>query len=160
MAIAVLGLTSTNAQGVFNAGINVGLPVGDAGDAYTFSVLLDVNHLWEVSEEFDAGVASGYVHAFGDSIDIPGFGSFDVDDASFIPLAGAGRYKASDNLTLGAYLGYAIGISPNGNDGGFYYAPAVLYSISESIKAKVAYRGISKNGGSFDVLSLGIELGL
>ena len=107
-----------------------------------------------------AGIATGYSHSFGDSIDLDGFGSFDVEDAGFIPIAGAARFNVSDDFILGADLGYAIGVSPSDNDGGFYYAPRIQYGVSESIDIVLAYRGISVDGGSFDVLTLGIEFGL
>ncbi|ULC60864.1 porin family protein [Flaviramulus sp. BrNp1-15] len=157
--IAVLGMTTVNAQGNLNAGVNLGLPIGDAGDGWTFNVTLDVNYLWEVGENFDAGVATGYSHSFGDSIDVPGFGSVDIDDAQFLPIAGAARFGISDKFTLGADLGYALGIN-DGNDGGFYYAPRVQYGVSESLDIVLSYRGVSLDGGSFDVINLGIQFGL
>ena len=155
--IAVFAIGSMNAQGA-KAGISAGLPIGDAGDAWTFNVTLDVSYLWEVGENFNAGVTTGYSHSFGDSIDT-GFGSFDVEDAQFVPLAGAARFAISEEFTLGADLGYAIGID-DGNDGGFYYAPRAQYSVSEALDVVLAYRGISLDGGSFDVLTLGVEFGL
>lgn len=158
-AIAVFGIFSMSAQGNLNAGINLGLPVGDAGDGWTFNVTLDVNYLWDAGENFKAGIATGYSHSFGDSIDIPGFGSIDIEDAQFLPIAGAARFGISDKFTLGADLGYAVGIN-DGNDGGFYYAPRAQYSISESLDIVFAYRGVSLDGGSFDVLTLGVEFGL
>ena len=151
-AIAVFGLSSVNAQN-FNGGVSLGLPIGDSGDAYTFNVTLDVNYLWNVSDTFDAGIASGYSHNFGD-------GDLNVDDASFLPIAAAGRLNLSDDFVLGADIGYAIGISPDGNDGGFYYAPKLQYSVSEKMDIVGAYRGVSLDGGSFDVLTLGVEFGL
>ena len=156
-AIAVFGLSSVNAQN-FNGGISLGLPIGDAGDAWTFNVTLDVNYLWDAGENFKAGVATGFSHSFGDSIDT-GFGTFDVEDAQFLPLAGAARFAVSEEFTLGADLGYAIGIS-EGNDGGFYYSPRAQYSLSEALDIVLAYRGVSLDGGSFDVLTLGVEFGL
>ncbi len=156
---AVFAIGSVNAQGDLNAGVNLGLPIGDAGDGWTFNVALDLNYLWEVSDGFDAGVATGYSHSFGDSMDIPGFGTVDIDDAQFLPVAAAGRFAVSDSFTLGADLGYAIGIS-DGNDGGFYYAPRAQYAVSEALDIVLAYRGVSLDGGSFDVLSLGVEFGL
>ena len=164
--IAVFGFTAAAQDspsadgGDFNLGINLGLPVGDAGDGWTFNVSLDLSYLWEVSDVFGAGIATGYSHSFGDSIDLDGFGSFDVEDAGFIPIAGAARFNVSDDFILGADLGYAIGVSPSDNDGGFYYAPRIQYGVSESIDIVLAYRGISVDGGSFDVLTLGIEFGL
>ena len=159
IVLFVLSFATVQAQG-FKAGVNVGLPVGDAGDGYTFNVTLDVNFIWEVSETFGAGVATGYSHNFGDSEDIPGFGSVDYDDASFLPLAGAARFNVSEQFTLGADLGYAVGLSPDGNDGGFYYAPRVQYSVSQSLDIVAAYRGVSVDGGSFDVITLGVEFAL
>jgi hypothetical protein len=157
-AVALFAI-SANAQN-FNIGINAGLPIGDAGDGWTFSALIDVSYLWNVSETVDAGVATGFSHSFGDEIDLGSFGTFEVDDASFIPLAGAVRFSVSDNFSLGADLGYAIGIAPDDNDGGFYYSPRMQYSVSDSLDIVAAYRGISVEDGSFDIISLGIEFGL
>ena len=145
--------SSTSSNDGFNAGISVGLPIGDAGDVYTFNVTLDLNYLWEVSDSFDAGIATGYSHSILDS-------DFEGDDASFLPIAASARFNVSDDFTLGADLGYAIGISPDENDGGFYYAPKIQYSVSDSIDIVAAYRGVSVDGGSFDVITLGIEFGL
>lgn len=156
---AVLAMSNLNAQGNFNAGINLGLPIGDAGDGWTFNVTLDLSYLWEVSDGFEAGIATGFSHSFGDTIDIGEFGSVDVDDAQFLPIAAAGRFNVSDKFILGADLGYAVGIN-DGNDGGFYYAPRAQYSVSDSMDIVFAYRGVSLDGGSFDVLTLGVQFGL
>ena len=151
-------MSGVYAQGDLKVGVNAGLPTGDAGDAWGFNVTLDVNYLWEAGDNFKAGVATGFSHSFGKSIDT-GFGSFDVEDAQFLPLAGAARFAVSDEFTLGADLGYAVGIS-DGNDGGFYYAPRVQYSISETLDVVLSYRGVSLDGGSFDVLNLGVQFGI
>lgn len=158
--IAILAMsTGLNAQGNLKAGANLGLPIGDAGDGWTFNVTLDLNYLWDAGENFQAGVATGFSHSFGDSINLGPLGSVDIDDAQFLPLAGAARFSVSDQFTLGADLGYAIGIN-DGNDGGFYYAPRVQYGISDAIDIVLSYRGVSLDGGSFDVINLGIEFGL
>ena len=155
--IAAFGFTA-NAQ-EFKAGISAALPMGDAGDSYTFGVNLDVSYLWEVSEKFNAGITAGYQHYFGDSVEVLGT-SFDIDDAGFLPIAGAARFNVSEDFTLGADLGYAVGISPDGNDGGFYYAPKLQYGVSENIDIVAAYKGVSVDGGTFSTVNLGIEFGL
>ncbi|WP_370479575.1 outer membrane beta-barrel protein [Tamlana flava] len=155
---AVFAIGGVNAQGDLNAGINLGLPIGDAGDAWTFNVTLDISYLWEAGDNFEAGIATGFSHSFGDSIDTS-FGSIDIEDAQFLPVAGAARFNVSEEFALGADLGYAIGIN-DGNDGGFYYAPRVQYGVSDSIDIVLSYRGVSLDGGSFDVLNLGVEFGL
>jgi len=168
-AIAVFAFTSVNGQEL-KAGLSFGLPVGDAGNIYNFNTNLDLNYLWKVSEKFDVGVATGLSYNFGDEVRIPnviGGGStiIDVEDAVFLPIAGAGRFALSEKFTLGIDLGYAIGIRPSWNDGGFYYAPRVQYSITEAIDLVVAYRSVEIPVGVFavgylDNITVGIEIGL
>lgn len=156
-AVAVFGLANVNAQD-FNLGINAGLPIGDSGDISSFSLILDANFLWQVSDQFDAGIASGFSHSFGKKVTVANE-NFNFRDVSFIPIAGAARFNVSEQFTLGVDLGYAIGVS-DGNDGGFYYAPKVQYGVSETIDIVLAYRGVSLDGGSFDILSAGVEFSL
>ncbi|WP_182835528.1 outer membrane beta-barrel protein [Flagellimonas lutimaris] len=154
----IFGLSFGQAQGDFTAGIHGGLPIGDAGDLATFAIAVELGYLFDVSDEFKAGPTLGYSHSFGEDIDT-GFGTFEVDDIQFLPIAAAGRFSITDEFSLGADLGYAIGIN-DGNDGGFYYAPRAAYSVSEAIDIVLAYRGVSLDGGSWDIISLGLEFGI
>ncbi|PTX62645.1 outer membrane protein with beta-barrel domain [Kordia periserrulae] len=158
VAVFAMVFTANAQDGKFEVGINGALPVGDAGDAYTFSVGLDAAYLWNVSDKFDAGVATGFTNAFGDEFSVAGI-TFEVEDAQFIPLAGTARYNVSSDFFLGADLGYAIGIN-DGNDGGFYYRPKVGYNVSEKVSLNLSYTGISVDGGSFDTIGLGVMFGL
>jgi hypothetical protein len=146
--IAVFSMTSMNAQGTFSAGVNLGLPVGDAGDVFTFAVGLDLNYMFEVADSFDAGIATGYSQAFLDS-------DFTGDDFQFAPIAAAGRYSVSEEFVLGADLGYAIGIN-DGNDGGFYYRPMVGYNISEKMMINASYVGISLDLVNYSSINVGV----
>ena len=127
-----------------------------------------------VSEKFDAGIATGYSHSFGDKASISGnVGGTTViidsrfDDVGFLPIAAAGRFNVFEKLTLGADLGYAIGITPSENSGGFYYAPKIQYGITDAIAIVAAYRGVSVDFrlfklvdfSSFNNITLGIEFG-
>jgi len=158
-AFIIMGVTSMNAQNQFRAGISGGLPIGDAGDFATFAIAVDLGYLFEISDTFDAGVATGYSHSFGDEIDLGVLGTVDVEDVQFIPIAGSARFEVAPNFTLGADLGYAVGIN-DGNDGGFYYSPRAQYGVSEAIDIVVAFRGVSLDGGSWDIVSAGVEFGI
>ena len=158
-AVAVFGLSSVNAQEL-RAGLTGGLPIGDAGDGYTFNFGIDATYLWEVSDSFQAGAATGYNHSFGDTmsetITVLGFTTtveVEFEDFQYIPLAAAGRFNASEQFVLGADLGYAIAIGEG--DGGFYYRPMVGYNASEEIQITASYRGVSVEGGSFSTINLG-----
>lgn len=151
---------SVNAQGQFRAGLSGGIPIGDAGDLATFAIAVDLGYLFEISDTFDAGVATGYSHSFGDEITIAGV-TVQLDDVQFIPIAASGRFEVAPDFTVGADVGYAIELGSNGNSsGGFYYSPRAQYSISESIDILAAYRGVSIDGGSWDIITAGIEFGI
>ncbi len=151
----MVGFTS-NAQSI-SAGLSGGLPSGDASDLYTFAVILDASVHFEAGDSFMVGGTAGYINSFGDELDLGGFGSVEVEDAGFIPVAASARYMISEAFSLGADVGYALGVSPDTNDGGFYYAPKAIYNVSENFGIVAAYRGVSVDGGSFDFLSLGFE---
>jgi hypothetical protein len=153
--VAIFCFSTTNAQGNFNVGVNVGLPTGDVSDGYSFVLGVEANYLFEVSDEFEAGPSASFVNFFGDTV----FG-FDVPDASFLPIGGAARYNASEKFVVGADLGYAVGISPDGNDGGFYYRPMVGYNISETIMIQATYSGVSVDGGTFSNFGVGASFSL
>lgn len=153
--IIALALTSFAASAQFSLGASFGLPTGDADTAYTFALGIDANYMFDSESEFAFGVASGYLTYFGDEI-----GGIDIDNASFLPLAGAARYAVSDKFTLGADIGYAIGLAPDGNDGGFYYRPMVVYGVGENTSINLSYSGVSVDGGTFSNIGLGIMFGL
>ncbi|MEH6537484.1 MAG: outer membrane beta-barrel protein [Psychroserpens sp.] len=152
-AIAVFGLTSVTAQGQFRAGISGGLPIGDAGDLATFSIAIDLGYLFEISDDLEAGPVTGYSHSVGDS---------DVIDEDFgwIPVGGGIRFHASEDFTLGADVGYAIGVSPSEIESGFYYAPRVQYGVSDKIDIVLSFRGISLDGITWNTVNLGVDIGL
>ncbi|MFN4198615.1 MAG: hypothetical protein ACK4FS_06270 [Flavobacterium sp.] len=154
--LAVFAFGAAQAQdGGFKAGINLGLPMGDISDTYSFTVGLDVAYMWSISDNFQAGVTTGYAHYFGKEVEIFGF-TVDIEDAGFIPLAGTAQYSLSDNFFVGADLGYAIGISPSGNNGGFLYQPKVGYQ-TEAFEVFAGYKGISVDGGTFSSINLGFN---
>ena len=152
---AVVGLFAFSATAQnFGAGLSVGLPVGDAGDLATFNVTVDVNYLWEVSDDFDAGVTVGFSQNFGDEIN-----GFEIDDVQFLPVAGRAAYNVSEDFSIGADLGYAVGIN-DGNDGGFLWAPRVGYGVSDSIDIVLSYNNVSLDGGTWSNVNLGVNFGL
>ena len=154
--MALLGFGSLSAQeNRFNLGVNLGLPTGDVSDFYSFALGVEANYLFEVSEKFQVGPSISYVNYFGKEIS-----GFTAENASFLPLAGSGRFNASEEFVIGADIGYAIGISPEGNDGGFYYRPMLGYNISEKMQITASYSGVSVDGGTFSHFGVGIMFGL
>ncbi|OCK42301.1 hypothetical protein BA195_11810 [Tenacibaculum soleae] len=154
--VAVVAASFTaNAQGQFNAGVNLGLPVGDASDTSSFAFGIEANYLFEVSDEFKVGPTASYVHFLGkDGLDAP----------SFLPLGGAARYSVSDEFVVGADLGLALGMA-NASGSSFFYRPMVGYNISETMMVQASYMGMSVDSGlggssTFATFSAGLMFAL
>jgi len=160
-AFVFAGLGVSNAQeGSFNAGVNLGLPTGDASDLSSFAMSVEANYLFDVSETFKVGPSISYLHYFGKNLDLIDFGNSKVEDSGFLPIAAAARFVASEKFTVGADLGYGIGISPDGQEGAFYYRPMVGYSINENVMIQATYTGMSKDGVTISNLGIGAMFAL
>jgi hypothetical protein len=154
-AVAVMTFGFANAQeGKFKVGVHAGLPMGDSKDAYSVNLGADVAYMWKVADKFTVGATTGfstylgkdytyYVYSF---TPFPALveGKMKMKDASFIPVAATGQYSLTDNVFVGADLGYAINVGGD-LDGGFLYQPKVGYQ-NEKIELYAAYKGISSNG--------------
>lgn len=157
-AITVLGFTTLNAQ-EFKFGASAAIATGDFSDFVSFGINIDAAYLWEVADNVTVGPKAGFIYAFGKKQTIAGF-EIPAEDVAFLPIAATGRIMLGESFLLGTDLGYGIGISPSGNDGGFYYHPMVGYAVREAITIMLSYTGISLDGGSFNTINAGIEFGL
>ena len=159
IAVVVLGLGNINAQnGSFNAGVSIGLPTGDISNSSSLAISVEANYLFEISDQFKVGPSISYLHYTGKK-DILGSG-FDADDISFLPIAAAARFAASEKFTIGADLGYGFGISPDDIEGAFYYRPMIGYNISEKVMLQATYTGMSKEGSTISNFGVGAMFSL
>ncbi|WP_413999124.1 hypothetical protein ACMDB5_00700 [Flavobacterium sp. W1B] len=160
-AVAVFAFSFANAQeGKFKLGAHVGLPMGDIKDSYSLNLGVDVAYLWDVADQFKAGVTTGYTAYLGktETFDF-GFGiSGEIKNPTigFIPVAGTAQYSLSDNLFVGADLGYAIYAGEGEGDGGFLYQPKFGYQ-TEKIEFYAGYKGISSDGATAASINLGFN---
>lgn len=158
-AAAVFAFGFANAQdGSFKLGAHVGLPTGDIKESTSVNLGIDAAYMWNVADKFSAGITTGYTTYLSKTYTYnDGFTSFEFkpDAVSFIPVAATGQYSLTDNLFLGADLGYAIGVSKD-TDGGFLYQPKFGYQ-NEKIELYAGYKGISQDGGTGSSINLGFN---
>ena len=154
-AFAVAGLVGVSAQtsGVEGT-VHVGIPVGDAADYYSFNVGVDLAYLHPITTNFKLGGKVGYDHFIADSK----FKDLGGEDFGFIPLAATAKYEFSNNLFIGADLGYAFSTKDN-LDGGLFWQPKIGYS-GASFDVYAGYKGISVDNNQYsnfnaDAVSLG-----
>ncbi|MFD2910167.1 hypothetical protein ACFSX9_15660 [Flavobacterium ardleyense] len=146
-ALLVFGFANAQ-EGKFKAGAHVGLPMGDAKDVYSFNIGLDATYTWAISDKFDAGIGSGYTLYTGKE-------SF-IEDASFVPVYATAQFLLTENIFLGADLGYAIAVAPSNSDGGFLYQPKVGFQVSE-FSVYAGYKGIAADGATLGSVNLGFN---
>ena len=154
---AIFGLSTVNAQGVFNGGINIGIPSGDADNVSSFVLGGELNYMFPVSEGFTLGPSVAVSHFFGKEVTV--LGTTFKQDATFLPIAGAARFNVSDSFVLGGDIGYALGLD-SGNDGGFYYRPVIGYKIGDTTQLNVSYSNVNVNSANWASISLGVMFGL
>jgi hypothetical protein len=161
-AIAVMTFGFANAQdGRFKVGVNAGLPMGDAKDAFSVNLGADVAYMWKITDKFSAGATTGFStylakdYTYTTVVMTPYPTIQEVTskgkNASYIPVAGTAQYSLTDKFFVGADLGYAVSVGEG--DGGFLYQPKVGYQ-NEKIELYAAYKGIS-NDGSISSLNIG-----
>nr|WP_299383584.1 hypothetical protein [Allomuricauda sp.] len=143
-------LSSAQDRSNFKAGFTAGLPVGDAEMISSFSIGLDVNYHYGVSELLDLGVATGFIHSFGDTL--PDQSNF--EDIQFLPVAGSVRIYPTYHFKFGGDVGYAVGIN-EGNEGGLFYRPLIGYNITGNTELNVSYTAVNNNG-TFAIATVGI----
>ena len=151
LLVLALALFSFTANAQFSVGASVGLPSGDAGDITTFAYSVDAAYMMPTDNAVSYGITASYLYYSGDD---------PFPNWSFLPLAGAVRFEASEKFSLGADIGYAIGLDPDGNDGGFYYKPVVSYALGESTSLNLSFSNVSLDGGTVSNFGLGVMFGL
>ena len=138
---------SDNSGEGFNLGLHVGIPVGDFDEVSSFVLGLDVSYLFNVSDGFDVGIATGYINFFGKD-----FNGFKVDDLGIIPIAASTRVALGEEWFLGIDLGYGFITNKDADGGGFYYYPRVGMKL-DFVDIFGYYQGMTKD--SVNVASVG-----
>ncbi|MDR2205911.1 MAG: porin family protein [Flavobacteriaceae bacterium] len=147
LAGALVLFGAMNAQ--FKVGAHVGLPIGDTSDVYSFNVGIDAAYTWQVAENFDLGIATGYSRYIWESDlkeDIEDNGERKAPSMGYIPVAATAQYNFEGGFNIGADLGYAIyaGNLEESDAGGFYYQPKIGYTFAEKHNVYLGYKGIAE----------------
>jgi hypothetical protein len=152
MAVCAFGFASAQ-EGGFKAGVNVGMPMGDVSDFYSLSVGAEVAYMYPISDEFQIGASVGYLTFMAKEYEIMGV-TVKPDNAAFIPISAIAQYSFTENIFAGVDLGYAMGMAPDGNDGGMLYQPKVGYQ-TEKFEVFIGYRGIATEGTATTTVGAG-----
>lgn len=153
----VLCAVTSNAQ--FSLGAGVGIPTGDMEELSSFQMNINATYMFESESDFRLGLSASYHNYFGKTIEILGIEA-DLDDFAWLPLSAVLNYSLSDNVSIGTDVGYAIGMSPEDIEGGFYLRPNLVYSLGEKTSLNLSYTNMSNDGDNISNIGLGIAFQL
>jgi hypothetical protein len=132
--LAVCTLGAVQAQGNFEVGASVGIPIADAADISDFMIGIDAYYMFKQEDAFiNLGPTVGFRNFFVD------FG--DLDNGMFLPVGAAGRLPLFGTLRGGADVGYAIGLSDY-LDGGFYFRPIIGVDLLDTLELNASWENI------------------
>lgn len=131
----------------FNAGIELGLPVGDFGDVYSIGIGASVQAELPVAESLLATGSVGY-SSFSPKSDFKDF----IDAAGFIPVKVGAKYFFANNFYGAAQVGASIGTA-DGSETTFAWTPGIGM-IFNKIDAGIRYESWTKDGASLDQIGL------
>jgi hypothetical protein len=156
VALAVASFTATaQTEGTgktrFSIGLEAGLPVGDAADAYSFAIGGAVKAEKPVGKSLAATLSAGYTSlSFKEEYkDLFKAIGFDLDPIGVIPVKAGLRYYFNKSFYGAGELGAAFG-TDKGSETLFIYSPGVGFSLPVSDKnavdAGVRYENWSNDG--------------
>lgn len=151
-------VTSSNAQFNSSLALTGAIPTGDVKNQSSFALSADLYFLKDINSALLLGVTSGYTIYFGKEFN-NGIATIDGPNFSYLPLAGAVRFKLSEDFSFGSDLGYAFGLSDNVN-GGFYYKPTVGFNLGNNNQLQLSYQGISEDGFTANYVGIGFAFGM
>ncbi|TYP98831.1 hypothetical protein C7447_102147 [Tenacibaculum adriaticum] len=139
-------------QQQFNIGINGGITIGNIEPVSKMAFGGDINYLFDISDEFVVGPSLGLV--FFSSKEANGEKS---DAKMYLPISTAIRFNSNEDVFyVGADLGFAVGLSPEGDNGGVFFKPLVGYKINQAFKVNLFYAGIKKRKPTYAFIGLGL----
>jgi len=164
LAVLFTSFVTVNAQSkssddfVFGGGVNIGLPLGDFGDGWSFGVGVKLQAEKMFTDQVSGIGSIGYTDFFGKSFSYtdpisgttysskyPAFG--------LIPILVGGRYYIAPTFFVGVQIGIGIGTGGSGSSTGFDYLPQVGYN-ADMYQVVLGYNGVSQTGFTANHLDL------
>lgn len=154
VALALLFCSTIYGQKGFRFEVGLGPVLGETREFYSFDVQGKLYYLTNVTDQFDMGVTTGVSVFLGSGASD---GWFSDIPSAIIPLAVAGRMAVSKKVSIGADVGYGIGILAE--DSGFYFSPIFAYNENRNLAFTASYSNIYSSGFQFSSLLFGVNFG-
>ena len=156
IAFAIATISINAQEDNFIIGVNAGIPIGNLESTHSIAFGLDLSYMFGITEQLQVGGTTGFIYFSGKEEN-----NVTAESKSYLPIAASVRYNNDeDSFFVGTDLGYALGLSPSGENGGLYFKPFVGYTVSDNIQLVLAYTGIKKEQPTFGYVNLGVAFKL
>ena len=135
-------MSKSDNVGKFSIGIDPGLPVGSASDAYTFGLGIDLKYDIPVATSTFFNVSAGYTALFTKSA-LKDLGA--KSTYGFVPVKVGIKYYVDDAFFVEGQIGATFSTESGGGTA-FAYAPGVGYKFSDAVEGGIRYEGWSHDG--------------
>lgn len=136
---------SNDEGGKFSIGLEGGVPVGDASDAYNAVVGGSLKYQLPIATSTSFTISAGYSAFLGKD----NYLNLGIKAPSYtaVPIKAGLKYHFSEGFYGEGQVGVAIG-TKSGAKTGFAYAPGVGYDFGGGVDIGVRYEGWAYSGGS------------
>ncbi len=136
----------------FNAGVEVGLPIGDFNKVNSIGFGASVMGEYAATEEVGITLSAGFLTFSGKTYDLGGFGSVKGSSQSIIPVLAGVKYHFTEKVYGHAQVG--LSFLNNGGGSAFTYAPTIGIMASENIDISLKYQALTKNSVTLGFIGL------
>ncbi|WP_075340886.1 hypothetical protein [Tenacibaculum agarivorans] len=145
----LLCLHSFSQENELNVGVNGGVTVGNLEAVSSIAFGVEGNYLFDIFDGISVGPSLNFLYFVSKENT--------VDSNIYIPIGGAVRFNSfEEQFYVGLDLGYAIGISPEGDDGGVFFKPLLGYEVTDAFKINLFYSAVKKNSPTYSYVGLGV----
>ena len=131
-------------DGKFSVGVEAGLPVGNAKNAYNFVIGGSLKYDLPIATSTNFTISAGYSSFLGKTVSTP-VGNIKYAAAGFIPVKAGIKYFFAPEFYGEAQLGAAFG-TQSGWGTAFAYSPGIGYKFSDVVDLGVRYEAWAYNG--------------
>jgi hypothetical protein len=150
-------ITASKAQNVaqvktndwrLGVGLNVGVPTGDASNAYSFTLGGDLKLQRDITESLAGTLTTGYTNFF-----IKDKYKGIITDFGYIPLKAGIKVFPTKGIYISAELGAAFGVQ-KGSSTSFLYSPGVGIAFAKNYDISARYEGLNQSGQNLGQVAL------
>lgn len=147
-------MSSSSKPFMIGIGVDAGLPIGKAGDVYSFIIGGSLQGEYKVASDLGLTLNAGY-KSWSVKKSLTGAGVSST--FGFVPILAGIKYYFTPAVYGSGQLGITFS-TESGGGSAFTYAPGIGFQISKNFDILAKYTGMSAKGGGGTLSDVGVRL--